>query len=123
MRLTLALLILQALLFVTGLTSSNHSYFLWVLGGAGSTILVMIGAVVGLIALLFGIVVNNLNAKRCGVTLFFFNTLPLIMLIIAGHQLFGDQYNSRSADGQLKTMTVEQSVPGYPPQSVGSPEP
>lgn len=109
MRLTLALLILQALLFVTGLASSDHSHLLWVLGGAGSAILLVIGAVAGPIALLFGILRKHPNAKRCGAALLVANTVPLVLLLIVGQLLFGDQYKTRGADGQLKPKTVEPS--------------
>ena len=122
MRLTLALLILQALLCVTGIASSDYSYLLWVIGGAGSAILLMIGAVAGPMALFFGIVTKRPNARQCGVTLLVLNTAPLVMLLIAGHLLFGDQFRHRGADGLLKQWSVEPGATSNPrsPSALGA---
>ena len=106
---TLCLLFLQLGLGITCLVSSDHSYVLWTIGGAGSAILMILGAIAGPFGLALGVITKRSTIARCGAVLFTFNTLPLAGLVLFGHLILGNQYQVRGADGLPTNRTAEQS--------------
>lgn len=80
-RITVAFLLLQTILFFIGLSASDHSYVLWVFGGAGVAFSVLIGAIAGPILFISGLVRKAPANRRCGLALIIFNTIPFVLLI------------------------------------------
>lgn len=121
-HITIGLLAAEAGLFCLAMLSRG-SYSLWAFGGAASSILVMIGAVLGPLAILAGFFAKHPSVRKCGFALLILNTIPLAIVFILGHALFGDQYDVRRADETLRAETVEPQGGGYSPPAPRAAQP
>jgi len=119
-RITIGFLVTQVALFLIGLSASGifegfTSYHLYAFGGITSSILVMIGALAAPFVIFIGLIGKKATLTRSGFALLIINTIPLIMILVIGEILFGDQYEVLRADGTLRTKTVEEAPAGDGP--------